>query len=85
MPLRAGGGEFYSTWTVLGQLLQEELVFAQTLDRFEKVGGERQLVAQISLAGLNERIVFPQVFQNMLGSFHILAVSAMEACKFSPL
>ena len=73
-----------STWTVLGELLQEQLVLGQALDRLEKVGGERQLVAEVSLAGLDERIVFSQVFQNMLGSFHILAVSAMEAYNISP-
>ena len=73
----------YSTWTVLGELLQEQLVLGQTLDWFEKVGGERQLMAEVSLAGLNERIIFSQVFQDMLGSLHILAVSAMEACNVS--
>ena len=72
-----GGRQMLSTWTVLGELLQEQLVLGQALDRLEKVGGERQLVAEVSLAGLDERIVFSQVFQNMLGSFHILAVSAM--------
>ena len=72
-----------STWTVLDELLQEQLVLGQALDRLEKVGGERQLVAEVSLAGLDQRIVFSQVFQNMLGSFHILAVSAMEACNVS--
>ena len=73
-----------STWTVLGELLQEQLVLGQALDRLEKVGGEWQLVAEVSLAGLDQRIVFSQVFQNMLGSFHILAVSAMEAYNISP-
>ena len=72
-----GGRQMLSTWTVLGELLQEQLVLGQALDRLEKVGGERQMVAEVSLAGLDERIVFSQVFQNMLGSFHILAVSAM--------
>ena len=54
------------------------MILGQSLDRFEKVGGERELVAQVSLAGLNERMVLPQGFENMLGSVHILAVSAMQ-------
>ena len=39
---------------------------------------------EVSLTGLDQRIIFSQVFQNMLGSFHILAVSAMEASHFYP-
>ena len=66
------------TWATLGQVLEDHLILGQSLDRFEEVGGQRQLVSQVSLAGLDQRIVFPQAFKNVLGSFHILAVSALQ-------
>lgn len=58
--------------------LEQELVLGKPLHRLEEVGGERQLVAELSLAAQQDRVVVPDLTQGALGTLHVLTVPAIQ-------
>ena len=54
------------------------MVLGESLYRFEKVGGERQLVTQLLLTVDQEGMVLTDLGHGGVGVVHVLAVSAVN-------
>ena len=58
--------------------LEEQLVLGEPLDRFQEVRGERKLVAQLSLAVLEYRVLLHQLLHSHPGRLHVATVAVIE-------